>query len=151
MNVKPQREGFVEDDPVDESAPSTGNVKTIDAEPPEPALDLDLDVPEWPMTIKLNHKPIQKNRNEILNELTFREPSAMDIIRAGGNPCRIEITEISGGQVIYNPIIDDVKMMRLMANLTGLLEPQIQKMDPRDYASCAHRLRKYFLPEQGIW
>jgi hypothetical protein len=103
------------------------------------------------MTIKLLHKPIQKNRTEILNELTFREPTAMDIIRCGGNPCRIEITEVAGGRVIYNAVIDDQKMIVLMANLCGLLEPQLQKMDPRDYTSCAYRLRSFFLPEQGIW
>jgi hypothetical protein len=38
-----------------------------------------------------------------------------------------------------------------MANLSGLLEPQLQKMDPRDYNSCAYRLRSFFLPEQGVW
>lgn len=142
---KPEREGFVEDEPVDVSAPSTGDAKIIDA-------DLEpVEIPDWPMTIKLLHKPIQKGRNEMIDEITFREPSALDIIRAGGNPCRIEITEVSGGNVIYNPIIDDAKMMRLMANLSGLLEPQIQKMDPRDYVSAAHRLRRFFLPEQGIW
>jgi hypothetical protein len=75
----------------------------------------------------------------------------MDIIRCGGNPCRIEITEVTGGKMVYNAKIDDAKMMVLMANLSGLLEPQLQKFDPRDYNSCAYRLRSFFLPEQGIW
>lgn len=139
---KPERQGFVEDEPVDDvSATKTAAVEPV-AEPP---------LPEWPMTIELRHKPLQRGRGEEINELTFREPTAMDIIRAGGNPCRIEVTELVGGQVSYSPVIDDAKMMRLMANLSGLLEPQIQKMDPRDYSSCAHRLRRFFLPEQGIW
>ena len=141
---KPAREGFVEDTPVEiETKP-----KQIEAAA-EPALPEAAS--EWPMVIKLLHKPIQKSRNEILNELTFREPTAMDIIRSGGNPCRIEVTEVSGGRVIYNPVIDDAKMFTLMANLSGLLEPQLQKMDPRDYNSCAYRLRSFFLPEQGVW
>jgi len=147
MNVKPTREGFVEDEPVTDDQ-VTGATQAIEPAEPEPPVE---DIPDWPMVIKLLHKPIQKNRNEMIDEITFREPTAMDIIRCGGNPCRIEITEVSGGQVIYNPVIDDMKMMRLMANLSGMLEPQLQKMDPRDYVSCAHRLRRFFLPEQGIW
>jgi hypothetical protein len=140
---KPQREGFVRDEPVVD----IDETKTIEHEAePTPA-----PVAEWPLVIKLLHKPLQKTRTEILNEITFREPTAMDIIKCGGNPCRIEITEVSGGRVVYNPVIDDAKMMVLMANLSGLLEPQLQKMDPRDYTSCAYRLRSFFLPEQGVW
>jgi hypothetical protein len=140
---KPEREGFVDKTPVDEvkldTAPETKQ---------EAVTEL---APEWPMVIKLLHKPIQKSRTEVLNEITFREPTAMDIIRCGGNPCRIEVTEVSGGRVIYNPVIDDTRMLILMANLSGLIEPQLQKMDPRDYNSCAYRLRSFFLPEQGVW
>lgn len=138
---KPMREGFVEDEPVDDVNATTAPA----VEPAAPEL------PEWPLTIELRHRPIDKGRGETINELTFREPTAMDIIRSGGNPCRIDVTEQAGGQVTYAPVIDDAKMMRLMANLSGLLEPQLQKMDPRDYNSCAHRLRRFFLPEQGIW
>lgn len=148
MNKPAMREGFVE--PVDEpdDVDTKKTVTTVIDEPsPEPVLD---DLPEWPLTIKLMHKPIMKGREE-LNELTFREPTAMDIIRCGGNPCRIEIVDLPNGQVAFYPIIDDPKMMRLMANLAGLLDPQLQKMDPRDYNSCAHRLRRFFLPEQGVW
>lgn len=139
----PMREGFVADEMVDDEATTTTTAAAV--APFEPEL------PEWPLTIKLLHKPITKGRGEELNELTFREPSAMDIIRAGGNPCRIEVIEQTSGTVTYSPVIDDAKMMRVMANLTGLLEPQLQTMDPRDYNSCAHRLRRFFLPEQGIW
>ena len=145
---KPMREGFVEDEPVEDDPIET---KKIESPPVEDLFDIDTEeIPDWPMTVKLMHRPIMKGRDE-LHELTFREPSALDIIRCGGSPCRIEITEMSGGQVVYNPVIDDAKMMRLMANLSGLVEPQIQKMDTRDYTSCAHKLRRFFLPEQGIW
>jgi hypothetical protein len=146
---KPTREGFV----VDDSTPL--ELKDVTPKAPEPQIEPEApspeEVPEWPMVIKLLHKPLQKSRTETLDELTFREPTAMDIIRCGGNPCRIEITEITGGKVLYNPVIDDKKMIVLMANLSGLLEPQLQKMDPRDYNSCAYRLRSFFLPEQGVW
>jgi phage FluMu protein gp41 len=148
LNRPAPREGFVaaSEDYMDPSAtgaeaPPSGTELEAVAEP---------ELPQWPMTIELRHKPIRKG-NEDLNELTFREPTAMDIIRAGGNPVRIDVTELAGGLVTYSPVIDDAKMMRIIANLTGLVEPQIQKMDPRDYSSCAHRLRRFFLPEQGIW
>ena len=145
---KPMREGFVANDPVDDEATSTEAAVTQDIEPAE---SVEPPLPDWPLTIQLLHKPLQKGRGEEITEITFREPTAMDVIRCGGNPCRIEVTEQAGGTVTYSPVIDDARMMRLMANLSGLLEPQLQKMHPNDYASCAHRLRRFFLPEQGIW
>jgi hypothetical protein len=145
---KPEREGFVEIEPVEDD--DVVETKKVEPPPVEDSVDIDADLPEWPLTIKLMHKPIMKGREE-LNELTFREPTAMDIIRCGGNPCRIEIIDLPNGQTAFYPVIDDGKMMRVMANLAGLLEPQLQKMDPRDYNSCAHRLRRFFLPEQGVW
>jgi hypothetical protein len=143
---KPMREGFVAAEEVQEDAAASNAAAATDM----PAARTEPDLPEWPLTIPLMHKPLMKG-NEEINELIFREPTAMDIIRSGGNPCRIEVVEQAGGQVTYSPVIDDAKMMRVMANLSGLLEPQLQKMDPRDYNSCAHRLRRFFLPEQGIW
>ena len=110
------------------------------------------DLPEWPMTIKLLHKSIDTKPGGVpVNELTFREPTAGDLMRAGGNPCRVENVEIGGSTVTWQPVIDDIKMMRLMASLSGVIEVYLQRMDPRDYASCAHRLRRFFLPEQGVW
>lgn len=141
---KPEREGFKDDkvEPVEtEEVQTEADRMVAEAEA----------LPEWPMVIKLLHKPLVKSKTETLHELTFREPTAMDIIRCGGNPCRLEITEVTGGKVIYNAVIDDAKMIVLMANLAGLVEPQLQKLDPRDYNSCAYRLRSFFLPEQGVW
>lgn len=151
MNKPAMREGFQENEPIEDDDEPESETKMIEAAAEQPSIDIPADeLPEWPMTIKLMHKPILRGREE-LNELTFREPTAMDIIRCGGNPCRIEIIDLPSGQVAFYPIIDDGKMMRLMANLSGMLEPQLQKMDPRDYNSCAHRLRRFFLPEQGVW
>ena len=143
MNKPEPREGFVELEPVAEPppAPQEQAAPEPEATPPD----------TWPMVIKLVHKPVRKSLKESVHELTLREPTAADIMKAGGNPCRIEITELAHNQVIYNPVIDDLKMMRLMANLSGILEPFLAEMDTRDYNSCAYRLRKFFLPEQGIW
>lgn len=164
---KPEREGFVaaerlEDEDEARRAEIRKAVRSeresepiepepIDVPPEEPDVPAP-DVPEWPMTIALLHKAIEtKPRGDPVKELTFREPSAGDIIRAGGNPCKVEIVEMGGGRVTWQPLIDDAKMMRLMASLSGVIETYLQRMDPRDYASCAHRLRRFFLPEQGIW
>jgi hypothetical protein len=142
------REGFVQgDEPADE------DVKKLEA-PPEPAAADVLpfeQAEEWPLTIKLLHKPLQIKKGEEIKELTFREPTAGDLMRAGGNPCRVEVIDVGGGMVTWQPIIDDTKMIRLMASLCGVHEPVLQRMDTRDYSSCSHKLRKFFLPEQGIW
>ena len=143
---KPEREGFIAVEEVEEEKP-----KTIEATATEEVGAVEESLPEWPITVKLLHKPVQIKAGETTDELTFREPTAGDIMRAGGNPCRIEVVELGGGNVTWQPIIDDIKMLRLMATLSGILEPFLQRMDTRDYASCAHRLRRFFLPEQGIW
>jgi hypothetical protein len=72
----------------------------------------------------------------------FREPTAGDINRYG-NPCRIDVT----GEVL----IDEQKMTRVIASLSGILPPLIDAMDPRDWNSCAYRLRSFFLPEVAAW
>jgi Phage tail assembly chaperone proteins, E, or 41 or 14 len=135
---KPEREGFVKDEPVEAQ---------VEKPAPEPPVD------SWPLVIKLMHKPVQRSANvtDTVTELVFREPTAGDIMRSGGNPVRVEVAQVTGNEVIYNFNIDDVKMIRLMANLSGILEPYLQKMDTRDYNSCAHRLRRFFIAEQGMW
>lgn len=131
---KPEREGFVAEEPVD-----------LEQTPDLPIADL----PEWPLVIKLRHKPIKKSEIDVLGELSFREPTAFDLIKCGGNPCRLEVSEmLAGNRVVYSWTIDDNKMMRLMANLCGVLEPQLQRMDPRDYATCAYKLRYFFIPDE---
>lgn len=131
---KPEREGFVEDEPVDTAVVSTG------AAPPESTAPVEQ---VWPITVKLLHKQIRNNKGEMQSELHFREPTAGDIQRAGGNPCRVD----NDLQII----IDDARMVRLMANLCGIMEPFLNQMDPRDYNSCAYRLRNFFLPEAAAW
>lgn len=150
---KPEREGFVGADEIDspDDELPTKKKKAAAIEIDDEAEVVAEDLPEWPLTIPLLHKPVETKPGVTINELTFREPTAGDIMRAGGNPCKVEIVEMGGGRVTWQPNIDDVKMLRLMASLSGVLEPYLQRMDTRDYASCAHRLRKYFLPEQGIW
>ena len=94
------------------------------------------------MRVKLLHKQVRNNRNEPIDELVFREPTAGDINRYG-NPCRIGID----GEVLF----DEQKMFRVIAALSGILLPNLEMMDPRDWNSCAYRLRSFFLPEVAAW
>jgi len=103
--------------------------------PPKP-------VDQFPITVKLLYKSIRGNNHEELTSLTFREPTGGDINRCG-NPCRID----SDGNVI----IDEKKMMLIMANLSGVLLPLLDRLDPRDWNSCAYRLRGFFLPDLAAW
>jgi hypothetical protein len=144
MNVQPKREGFV--DP--ETPPPSGNGSTAATQEPAPAAAAPPPVPDrderelWPIRVKLLHKPIRNMQGDTVHELVFREPTAGDINRYG-NPCRIS----SEGEVVF----DEQKMMRIIAALSGLLIPLIEAMDPRDWNSCAYRLRNFFLPEMVSW
>jgi hypothetical protein len=133
MNVKPKREGFVVDEAVDDSkVPGPAPV-----EPPAP-----VPTETWPIKVKLLYRPIRDNQGAEVRELSFREPTGGDINRYG-NPVRIN----QDGDVV----IDERKMTFIMAALTGVLSPLLERMDPRDWNSCAYRLRSFFLPDPAAW
>jgi len=120
----------------------------IDATPaPQPPIEEAQTAPpppvdQFPITVKLLYRPIRGNNQEELRSLTFREPTGGDINRCG-NPCRVN----AEGDVI----IDEKKMTLIMANLSGVLSPLLDRMDPRDWNSCAYRLRGFFLPDLAAW
>jgi hypothetical protein len=147
MNAPPTREGFVDPSKpvppplIDGSglgaAQPVIDQPPIESKPPPGPVE-----PTWPIRVKLLHKPIRNDRNELVHELFFREPTGGDINRYG-NPTRITLD----GEVA----IDEQKMMRVMAALSGHLLPLLETMDPRDWNSCAYRLRNFFLPDLGAW
>ena len=110
-------------------------VEEPQAPPPKP-------VDQFPITVRLLYRSIRGNNQEELTSLTFREPTGGDINRCG-NPCRVN----SDGDVV----IDEKKMTLIMANLSGVLVPLLDRMDPRDWNSCAYRLRNFFLPDLAAW
>ena len=141
MNKPNKREGFVSTgEPLDEPEISAGPV--IENEPP-PAPDPEPYKETWPVKVKLLHRPIRGPKGvELVKEISFREPSGGDINRYG-NPCMVD----QAGDVI----IIDRKMTVMMAALSGILQPFIETMDPRDWNSCAYRLRGFFIPDPAAW
>ena len=139
MNKPNKREGFVSNsEPLDDEETTNGPV--IDHAPPVPA-EPEGDV--WPVKVKLLHKKVRGPKGvELVDELSFREPTGGDINRYG-NPCHVD----QNGDVI----ILDRKMLTMMAVLSGVLQPFLEAMDPRDYNSCAYRLRGFFIPDPAAW
>lgn len=119
-------------------------LREVPQEPTEAAPELQLEpLPDtWPVTVRLLQKKIRNNKNELIDKVIFREPTGGDINRIG-NPIRVDLK----GEII----IDDQKMVAMIAQLSGLLPPMVEQMDPRDYASCAYRLRGFFLPDPAAW
>jgi Phage tail assembly chaperone proteins, E, or 41 or 14 len=137
QEVKP-KEGFVYD--TGETEEEKQQTAAVEAEtqvvPIAPLSD------EWPITVRLLHKKLRVSKTDERDELTFREPTGRDINNVG-NPVRID----SRGEIL----IDDQRMLHMMANLSGILSPVLERMDPRDYASCAYRLRNFFTPNVEAW
>jgi hypothetical protein len=110
-------------------------------EPPGPDA-ADFMKEQWPIVVRLLHKKIANNTGELVDHLSFREPRGGDINRYG-NPCRVN----REGDVV----IDERKMHYVMAALCNVLPPMLDAMDPRDWNSCAYRLRDFFLPDLRAW
>ncbi len=134
MNRPNKREGFVIDEKQAAPPEIEASVQQQDRTPEV--------VEEWPITVRLLHRPIRNNKGDEVRELTFREPTGGDINRYG-NPVRIN----QDGDVV----IDERKMTLIMAALSGILSPLLERMDPRDWNSCAYRLRGFFLPDPTAW
>jgi hypothetical protein len=139
MNKPDKREGFVRTaEPVHNdttAGPLLEHEPPVTETPPSPA-------EAWPVKVRLMHKSIRGPKGDMLNELSFREPTGGDINRYG-NPCMVD----QNGDVV----ILDRKMTTMIAVLSGVLQPFIETMDPRDWNSCAYRLRGFFIPDPAAW
>jgi hypothetical protein len=146
------REGFVAVEeaptrpPTDKQArpqPSSPSPQPQQPQQPEPPPPEQLEPKtEWPIVVKLRHKSIHGNKRELLDQLSFREPTGADIIRFG-NPVWIN----TAGEIMF----DERKMTAMMAQLSGVLAPLLEFMHPQDWNSCAYRLRRFFLPDPEAW
>jgi hypothetical protein len=170
---KPVREGFIKDEPieieaavVEEPAPAAALALEAPAQDKPSYEELEAEVKRlrerlapppdaWPLVIRLRHRQInapgKDGKEAMINELSFREPRANDMIKAGGNPVRVAFMGVVDGQPNYDYLIDDGRMIKLMANLMGIQDAYLAALDPRDYASAAYRLRRFFISDQGLW
>lgn len=134
MNKPNNREGFIKEaEPLSEMP--AGEVIDNEADAAEPRKE------EWPIKVRLLHRGVRQG-SEMVHELSFREPTGGDINRCG-NPCHVD----QNGDVI----ILERKMTTMMSQLSGILPPFIETMDPRDWNSCAYRLRGFFIPDPTAW
>jgi hypothetical protein len=156
--MKKPKEGFVyaptapSDTPPQVAPPQEPIPAQIKSTPPEPEpplseieqirKDIAAEADEWPITVQLLFKPIKNDKGETVNSLSFREPRASEINRIG-NPTRM----LWDGEII----LEEKKMTYIMGALCGILPPLLDQMDPRDWNSCAYRLRKFFLPDLRAW
>jgi hypothetical protein len=121
--TKPRlREGFQPDEP------------TAPEPTPAPAEPIE----QWPLVVKLRHKPIiDPSKPDHIRELRLRQPTAGDI-EAVGAP-----VQMGGGGMF---VIDERKMGAMIGRLSGILSPLLQQMDSRDWYTAAFRLYRFFLP-----
>jgi Phage tail assembly chaperone proteins, E, or 41 or 14 len=138
--VRPLREGFQPEEPP-EKIPRAAPPPHME-DPPVQDGGAEPLAEKWPIIVKLIHKKIANQEGELLDRLSFRQPRGGDINRYG-NPCRVN----QEGDVV----IDERKMHYIMAALSGILPPMLEQMDPRDWNSCAYRLRDFFLPDLRAW
>ena len=138
MNKPNNREGFVKNaEPLSEKRPAP-SVEIIDNEPDD---IIEQPKEQWPVRVRLLHRGVRSGADTV-HELVFREPTGGDINRCG-NPCHVN----QDGDVI----ILERKMTTMMSQLSGILPPFIESMDPRDWNSCAYRLRGFFIPDPTAW
>lgn len=157
-NTVPIREGFVpaQEQPQEamprDRTPQPPLPSQLKPEQPQPQpplseteeirKDIAASADKWPIVVQLLYKPILNDKGELINSLSFREPRASEINRIG-NPTRM----LWDGEIV----IEERKMTYIMAALSGVLPPLLENMDPRDWNSCALRLRKFFLPDLRAW
>lgn len=151
MNERPKpapfREGFV--DPNQQQPPAAMPPPELEPSPveletdtPAAATVTDIVQDTWPVVVRLLYKPLVIPGGPTYTELSFREPRGGDINRYG-NPCRVN----QEGDVL----IEERKMHYIMAALSGVLPPYLEMLDPRDWNSCAYRLRHFFAPDPRAW
>ncbi|SFJ67899.1 phage tail assembly protein [Methylobacterium brachiatum] len=80
-----------------------------------------------------------------IDELFFREPTAMDIIEVGGNPVHMDVFADDPSSTIR---FDGRQMSAMIARLSNTPPPFIGKMAPSDWTYCAWQLAGFFLPAQ---
>lgn len=93
-----------------------------------------------PLVVKLR-KPIIANGEEV-SELSFREPTAGDIERAG-NPVNIDFISGDTPKLAF----EAKSMSAMMAILAAVPPSTIKQMHPKDWNTAAWNLANFFMPD----
>lgn len=89
-------------------------------------------------------EPIMAN-GEMVSELTFRRPTAGDIIQTGGNPVLLDMNSLDPAATIR---FDAKLMAEMLSRLAGVPPSTIARMDANDFSAACWRVSDFFLPVQ---
>ena len=78
---------------------------------------------------------------EMRSVITMRKPTGLDLIKVG-NP--VQFDPVSDPPRIEHNM---PRMVAMIARLANIPTGSVEKMDPRDLASCAWQLSSFFLPK----
>lgn len=93
-----------------------------------------------PAYVQVLREPIKDLAGEDVTELKFRKPRGGDIMRCG-NPVKYMPHDES-----QDITFDEVKMAKMLATLSGIPLPMIERMDPNDLLECAWGIASFFIP-----
>jgi hypothetical protein len=93
----------------------------------------------WPIKVPLR-KPVQAH-GDMLNEMTFREPSGADI-EAAGFPLTFDFNTEPP-----TPSLNEKKMAAMMSRLAAVPPSTIKALDYKDWSTCAWSLAGFFMPD----
>ena len=83
------------------------------------------------------------NEIERRESLTFRKPTALDIIEVGGSPVKIDMNDPNPAATID---FHGQRMGAMMARLAAVPPSIIARMSSNDWLACAWSLSDFFLP-----
>lgn len=87
-------------------------------------------------------KPIDAHGEEV-SELTFRAPTALDLIEVG---CPVRIDMGGDAPTIHH---DERRFATMMSRLAAVPPSSIARMDHRDFIEAEHVLTPFFMPRPG--
>ena len=85
-------------------------------------------------------EPILDIAGQPVATLSFRKPRAGDVMR-NGNPVKFQPHD-DDREITF----DEVKAAKMIAALTSIPLPMIERMDPNDFSDCCWGMAPFFLP-----
>jgi hypothetical protein len=111
---------------------------------PHDKADIEETLPDGSRRLRLS-RPLKvpgKSGIDETSTITFREPTALDIEECGGSPVILDLN--GAGDAL--PSFDGRKMNLMLARLSGVPLPFIQRMPAGDWTNCAWTIAPFFVP-----